>query len=90
MTASTAGIGYAIVERIAKEGGFVHLCSRKEKNVKEAVAKLEAQGLKVKGHVCNVGKQQDRKKMLDVIREMHGGKVDVLVPNAACSTHFGS
>ena len=27
--------------------------------------------------------------MLDKIKEMHGGRLDVLVPNAACSTHFG-
>ena len=27
--------------------------------------------------------------MLDQIKEMHGGRLDVLVPNAACSTHFG-
>lgn len=27
--------------------------------------------------------------MLDAIKEMHGGRLDVLVPNAACSTHFG-
>ena len=27
--------------------------------------------------------------MLKVIKDMHGGRLDVLVPNAACSTHFG-
>ena len=40
ITASTQGIGYAIAERMAQEGGFVHICSRKEENVKEAVEKL--------------------------------------------------
>lgn len=28
--------------------------------------------------------------MLNKIKERHGGRLDVLVPNAACSTHFGS
>ena len=27
---------------------------------------------------------------MQAIRERYGGKLDVLVPNAACSTHFGS
>ena len=27
--------------------------------------------------------------MLQAIKDMHGGRLDVLVPNAACSTHFG-
>ena len=28
--------------------------------------------------------------MLDKIKAQHGGRLDVLVPNAACSTHFGN
>ena len=27
---------------------------------------------------------------MQLITERYGGKLDVLVPNAACSTHFGS
>ena len=41
VTASTQGIGYAIAERMGKEGGFIHICSRKEKNVTDAVASLK-------------------------------------------------
>ena len=91
VTASTAGIGFAIAERLAQEGAFVHICSRKEKNVQEAVQKLNSKGLasRVYGHTCNVGKASQRKQMLDKIAEMHGGRLDVLVPNAACSTYFG-
>ena len=28
--------------------------------------------------------------MLQKIKDQHGGRLDVLVPNVACSTHFGS
>ena len=56
VTAATQGIGFAIAERMAMEGGLVHICSRKQKNVDEATDKLAKQGLKVWGHVCNVGK----------------------------------
>ena len=53
VTASTQGIGFAIAERMAKEGGSVIICSRKKENVDQALAKLK--GLKVEGLVCDVG-----------------------------------
>ena len=38
VTASTAGIGYAIAERMAIEGGNVIICSRNTDNVDDAIA----------------------------------------------------
>ena len=37
VTASSAGIGLAIAERMAQEGGNVIICSRKQKNVDDAL-----------------------------------------------------
>lgn len=54
ITGGTAGIGFSIAERLAKEGGIVYICSRREKNVKAAVEKLK--GYKVEGYTCDVGK----------------------------------
>ena len=42
VTASTEGIGLAIAERMAQEGGDLIICSRKQKNVDEAVKKISA------------------------------------------------
>ena len=42
VTASTAGIGLAIAERMAQEGGNVIICSRKQKNVDEALQTINA------------------------------------------------
>ena len=42
VTASTAGIGYAIAERMAIEGGKVIICSRKQDNVDNAVIQMKA------------------------------------------------
>merc|ERR1711918_200942 len=89
VTAGTKGIGLAIATRFAQEGGIVHICSRKKKNVDQAVADLAAKGCQVYGHVCNVGKKEERLEMIAKIKKMHDGRLDVLVPNAASSTHMG-
>mmetsp|Transcript_8500 Transcript_8500/g.6039 ORF Transcript_8500/g.6039 Transcript_8500/m.6039 type:complete len:104 (+) Transcript_8500:79-390(+) len=71
---------------MAKEGAQVIICSRKQNNVDEAVEKLK--DYKVQGIACNVGKAEEREKLLAAIESKYG-KLDVLVPNVAASTHFG-
>jgi dehydrogenase/reductase SDR family member 4 len=88
ITASTAGIGLAIAMRMAVEGGHVIICSRKQQNVTDAVALIEKAGGKVDGIVCDVGDAKDRSKLVEHVKAKYG-KLDVLVPNAAISTHFG-
>ena len=57
VTASTQGIGLAMVDRFVKEGATVHLCSRKQKNVDEALSFLKKKYPfgKVYGYAVNVG-----------------------------------
>lgn len=88
VTASTEGIGFAIAERIASEGGEVIISSRKEKKITEAVNQLKAKNYKVVGFACNVSKQEDRDNLFKFIQEKYG-RLDVLIPNAAASLHFG-
>ena len=95
MTAATAGIGLAIADRMAQEGGHLIICSRKQNNVDDAIKSINETIKKSKsngsvvGLAVNVGKVDERKKLIDFISEKYG-KLDVLVPNAAVSTHFGS
>ncbi len=63
------------------------ICSRKEKNIKEALDKLKA--YKVEGYPCNIGKKEERVALLKKIDDKYG-RIDVLVCNQACSTHFGT
>jgi NAD(P)-dependent dehydrogenase (short-subunit alcohol dehydrogenase family) len=49
VTASTSGIGKAIAERLASEGGNVFICSRKARAVQETVEELRAKQLSVQG-----------------------------------------
>ena len=86
ITGGTAGIGLGIAERMAKEGGKVIICSRREKNLKPALEELK--DYDVEGYLCNVGSHEERQKFFDQIGEKHG-RIDVLVLNVASSTYFG-
>ncbi len=94
VTGSTAGIGLAIADRMAQEGGHLIICSRKQKNVDEAIKSIgetiKKSGSKgtVEGLAVNVGAADQRKKLIDFISTKYC-RLDVLVPNAAVSPHFG-
>lgn len=81
VTASTAGIGYAIAKRLAEEGASVVISSRKANNVSEAVKSLQSEGLKVDGIACHVGDVQQLQSLVDFTVQKHG-RVDILVSNA--------
>jgi len=88
VTASTAGIGLAIAERLGHEGAHVIVSSRKQDQVTAAVQNLKKQGLAVTGLTCHVGSKEDRKKLLDLVAEKFGG-LDILVSNAGINPAYG-
>lgn len=87
VTASTDGIGFAIAERLARDGASVVISSRKTNNVEAAVAKLK--GLKVIGVKCHVSNAEDRKNLYEEAIKKFGG-IDILVSNAAVNPEVGS
>lgn len=90
VTASSDGIGFAIAERLAKEGAKIVVSSRKQSNVDEAVNTLKKQGISdVIGVTCHVAKESDRKKLYAEAVAKFGG-IDVLVSNAAVNPAVGS
>eukprot|EP00045_Choanoeca_perplexa_P011629 m.124243 g.124243 ORF g.124243 m.124243 type:complete len:277 (-) comp15699_c0_seq1:1040-1870(-) len=89
VTASTDGIGLAIVQRLAEEGCNVILSSRREENVLKAVQELKDLGLdNVSGHVCHVGNADHRTALIQSAIDAHG-QLDVLVSNAAVNPVYG-
>ena len=65
-------IGYAIAQRLVKDGAMVMVSSRKEGNVTSAVERLregEGEGdvAAVQGIVCHVGKEEHRKRLLEEV-----------------------
>ena len=60
-------IGYAIAKGLAENGAKVVVSSRKQENVTKAVDKLRELNLDVSGVVCHVGKDEDRKNLLQTV-----------------------
>ena len=88
ITGGTQGIGLAIAQQFGEEGATILICSRKSQNVKEAENRLKGLGIKVDGYVCNVNNKDERKKMLNDIKDRYN-RLDVLVCNVAVNPYFG-
>mmetsp|Transcript_4963 Transcript_4963/g.15148 ORF Transcript_4963/g.15148 Transcript_4963/m.15148 type:complete len:266 (+) Transcript_4963:2193-2990(+) len=86
VTASSTGIGLAIAERFAAEGGSVVISSRKQENVDAAVAHIAklypAAASRLLGVVCHVANAEHRRQLIERTVERFG-QLDVLVSNAA-------
>ncbi|XP_059384040.1 dehydrogenase/reductase SDR family member 4 [Carassius carassius] len=89
VTASTDGIGLAAAEALGQRGAYVVVSSRRQANVDKAVSLLRSKDIKVIGTTCNVGKTEDRDKLVNMTIEQCGG-VDILVSNAAVNPFFGN
>ncbi|KAM4537522.1 dehydrogenase/reductase SDR family member 4 isoform 1-T1 [Odontesthes bonariensis] len=89
VTASTDGIGLAAAQALGKRGAHVVVSSRRQANVDKAVALLQSQSIKVIGTTCNVGKGEDREKLVQTTLDQCGG-IDILVSNAAVNPFFGN
>lgn len=88
ITAASTGIGLAMAVRFAQEGASVIISSRSQKHVDHAVDSCASQDLSIAGVVCHVGKAGDRVKLVQFAGEKYG-RIDILVCNAAVSTHVG-
>lgn len=84
VTASTRGIGLAIVERLAQEGATVYMAARRTAYADEIAAQLNSKG----GHVASVyfdAYDGDcYKTMIDTVVQKEG-KIDILVNNFGTS-----
>ena len=75
-------IGYAIAKRLAVDGAQVVISSRKQEHVDKAVAELKKENLSVHGSTCNVGKKDDRTRLIEevwTLKEIEIFKYSVLI-----------
>ena len=80
VTGGTKGIGYAIAERLLRDGMGVYICARDRYEIETAVSELSQIG-DCFGKVCDVRDEEQVKKLLGSCESRFGG-VDVLVNNA--------
>ena len=63
-------IGFAIARRLGLDGAAVMVSSRKQHNVDKAVEKLKEDSINVAGMVCHVGKEEDRKQLIQEVNHI--------------------
>ncbi len=88
VTGSSKGIGRAIAEALARAGARVVVSSRKQDVVDEVAAGIRAEGGDAVGLAAHVGKDSDRRRLVEGTLEKYG-RLDVLVNNAAVNPAFG-
>jgi 3-oxoacyl-[acyl-carrier protein] reductase len=82
VTGGTRGIGLAIARALAEDGLDLALCGRRSQDdVAPAVAILRALGAEILYEPADVGKAEDRARLLGAVRERFG-RLHVLVNNA--------
>ncbi|MDP6427165.1 MAG: SDR family oxidoreductase [Rhodospirillales bacterium] len=80
VTGSSQGIGNAIANSLADEGCNVALSARGEDRLNQAVAEIEAKGVKAVGIICDLSTEAGCKQFADEAAAALGG-IDILVNN---------
>ncbi|MBV9507750.1 MAG: SDR family oxidoreductase [Acidobacteriia bacterium] len=81
VTGGTRGIGYAIAERLAREGASVAICGRTREALDAAVNRIATPGRPVFGDTADVTRVGDVRKFFQAVDQKFGG-LDILVNNA--------
>ncbi|MFD2568515.1 SDR family NAD(P)-dependent oxidoreductase [Pseudotenacibaculum haliotis] len=88
VTGSSKGIGKAIAKGLAEKGAQVVISSRSQEACNEVVQEFAEEGLEAIGIACHIGKEDQRKNLVEKTMEAFG-RIDVLVNNAAINPVFG-
>lgn len=89
VTGSSKGIGFEIVQQLAKQGLTIVLTSRDQVRGQEVVASLKTKGLNVVFHQLDIVDPKSVALFSKWIEEQYGG-IDILVNNAGVNFNTGS
>ena len=81
VTGASYGIGFAIAKALANAGATIVFNDIKQEFVDKGLVSYEAEGIKVKGYVCDVTDEDAVNAMVATI-EKEVGVIDILVNNA--------
>jgi gluconate 5-dehydrogenase len=81
VTGASRGLGLEIARGLASAGAFVALNARQEPPLRDACARLEAEGLRVAAHAFDVTGEDALRAGIAAINDAHGA-IDILVNNA--------
>ncbi|CAN0926531.1 Tropinone reductase 1, partial [Linum grandiflorum] len=74
---------HQIVEELAGLGARVHTCSRNDQELNDRVQEWKGRGFQVSGSVCDLSSSSDRQRLMETVSSQYGGKLNILVNNAA-------
>ncbi|KAG6485918.1 noroxomaritidine/norcraugsodine reductase-like [Zingiber officinale] len=87
VTGGSKGIGYAIVEELARLGSAVHACARSEADLEKCLQQWRDSKLNVTGSVCDVSSPSEREKLMATVKSQFDGKLNILVNNAGTAVY---
>ncbi|MDR3453418.1 MAG: glucose 1-dehydrogenase [Rhodoferax sp.] len=82
VTGAARGIGMAIAERFAAEGGRIACFDVSDRRLEPAVAELVARGIDARGYTADVSRRDAVAKAFEAVERDFGAPVGVLVNNA--------
>ena len=88
VTGASRGIGRATAEALAAAGAHVMVSSRKQPDLDEVVAAIEAAGGTATAFAANAGEPDQAEACVAATVERLGG-IDILVNNAATNPYMG-
>ena len=86
VTGANRGLGYAFATALGEAGASLALIARDTAKTAEAVASLEARGMRVSAHRADVARREDVDAVVADVVSTHG-RVDILVNNAGTCIH---
>src|SRR6267143_1907934 len=89
VTGASRGIGSAIANAMAEQGAQVVLSSRKQADLDEEAARINARfPEKATAIAAHAGRQEDLERLVGTVMERFA-RIDILINNAATNPSFG-